>query len=89
MDKQEILSIKKIQYDYDNHSDVLYISFGRPRKALTVQSRNGYLIRYEPFTEKLVGITIVDFKIKFFKNKRLNVKGFIRQKLPQIVASLN
>ena len=81
--------INQIQYDYDRLSDVLYVFFGRPKKALTVESDEGYLVRYEPFTEKLVGITFVDFKEKHFKNKRLNMRGFIRQRLPEIISTLN
>ncbi len=78
-----------MQVNYDNFSDVLYISFGKPRPAISVQSDEGYLARYEPFTEKLVGITIVDFREKFFKNKRLNIKGFISHKLPDIISALH
>lgn len=84
-----MLDKKKLRYDYDNYSDVLYLSFGKPKKAVSVESDEGYLIRYDPFSEKLIGITIVDFRDKFFKNRRLNIKGFIRQKLPNIIEALN
>jgi hypothetical protein len=89
MGTQKILNLKNLQYDYDNISDVLYVSFGKPKKAIAVESEEGYLIRYEPFTDRLIGVTIIDFKEKFFKNKRLNVRHFIQNNLPQIISKID
>ncbi|MDY6867960.1 MAG: DUF2283 domain-containing protein [Chloroflexota bacterium] len=45
--------------DYDDETDVLYISFQRPQKATdTEMTDEGILLRYRG--EQLVGITILD-----------------------------
>jgi uncharacterized protein YuzE len=88
VDKKKILSLKKLQYDYDKISDVLYVSFGKPRKAICRETDDGVLIRLDPFTDKCVGITVVDFKEKFFKSSRLNIKRFLSNNLPQIISSI-
>ena len=81
--------MNQLQYNYDNFSDVLYVSFGKPKKAISVETDDGFLMRYDPFTDKLVGVTIIDFRQRFFKKRRLNIKGFIKQELPRIVSTQN
>lgn len=45
--------------DYDEETDVLYISFQHPQKATnTVVREDGLLLRYRD--EQLVGITVLD-----------------------------
>lgn len=89
MDKKNIYNMNQLQYNYDNFSDVLYVSFGKPKKAISVETDDGFLMRYDPFTDKLVGVTIIDFRQRFFKKRRLNIKGFIKQELPRIVSTQN
>ena len=50
---------RNVNWEYDQEADVLYISFGKPRPAVTVDMGNGLLARYEEETEELVGLTIV------------------------------
>ena len=47
---------------YDKLADVLYISFGDPRPGIAVEVNDGDLVRVDPYTDEIVGITLLDFK---------------------------
>lgn len=49
----------KVNWDYDKEADTLYISFGKPVPALTLDLGNGVLARYLEDSDKLVGFTII------------------------------
>jgi uncharacterized protein YuzE len=51
-----------MQLEYDNRADVLYASFGTPQKAVAKEISGGVFIRYNPFTDEVVGVTVMDFK---------------------------
>jgi len=82
MDKKKILE-KKINYNYDRKADVLYVSFGKPQKAICVQKGDGILLRVDPFRDKIVGITVLDFKERFSYPSKKNVIEFTRNKLEE------
>jgi uncharacterized protein YuzE len=46
---------------YDADADVLYISFGEPRPAEGLDIGDGTILRVDPETEEVVGLTILDF----------------------------
>ena len=48
-----------VNWDYDVEADVLYISFGEPQPALTLDLGEGVLARYREKDDVLVGFTIV------------------------------
>jgi uncharacterized protein YuzE len=50
----------KIKWDYDAEADVLYISFGNPQKAEGVDIGEGTIIRIEPDSKEITGITILN-----------------------------
>lgn len=50
---------KEVVWDYDKDADMLYISFGPPQEALTMDLGAGVLVRYLERTSRLVGFTIV------------------------------
>jgi uncharacterized protein YuzE len=52
---------ENLEVSYDKESDVLYISEGRPREAISDLMDNGVILRTDPDTKKVVGITILDF----------------------------
>lgn len=56
---------KELKIRYDREADVLYCSFGDPRPALSVECENGVVVRHDPETEEVVGVTIVDFFKRF------------------------
>jgi len=55
---------------YDNMADVLHLSFGKNRAAISVEVNDGDdFVRVEPFTDKVVGFTILNFKERFMENE--------------------
>ena len=50
----------KINWDYDADADVLYISFGNPQNAEGVDIGEGTIIRIEPDSKEIIGITILN-----------------------------
>ena len=60
----EVLKIpkaKKLDIDYDDEADVLYISFGKPREADNgMLLDNDVILRYK--RKELIGITVIGFK---------------------------
>jgi len=62
------ISLEKIDLDYDEEADVLYISFGEPREAKdSVEVEDG--IVYRIADNEVIGITITDFKARTLKNR--------------------
>ena len=49
-----------LSWEYDEDGDVLYISVGEPRPAVTVDLGESVLARYDENEQKLVGITILN-----------------------------
>jgi uncharacterized protein YuzE len=49
---------------YDKEADVLYITLGVAQPAVALMTHDGDLMRVDPETDELVGITILDFKEK-------------------------
>lgn len=60
------ISLEKIDLDYDEEADVLYMSFGKPREARdSVEVEHGVIYRIAD--NEIVGITITDFKARTLK----------------------
>ena len=53
---------RSVGWEYDEEADVLYISFGKPKEALTLDMGSGILARYEKDTRTMVGFTITGLK---------------------------
>lgn len=51
---------ENIRWDYDGDADVLYISFGKPRAAEGVDIGNGTIIRIDPESKEINGLTIIN-----------------------------
>ena len=51
---------KKLCYAYDREADVMYFYFDRPRKAKTIELNGDFLLRLDPKTQEVVGMTGVD-----------------------------
>ncbi|MEM3730446.1 MAG: DUF2283 domain-containing protein [Candidatus Bathyarchaeia archaeon] len=60
------VSLEKIDLDYDEEADVLYISFGKPRQAQdSIEVEDGIIYRIAD--NEIVGITITNFKARALK----------------------
>jgi uncharacterized protein YuzE len=67
MDKIAV-SLEKIDLDYDEEADVLYISFGKPKEAKdSVEVEDGIIYRIAD--KEIVGITITNFRARTLKSK--------------------
>lgn len=51
-----------LTWDYDEEGDVLYISVGEPRPAVTVDLGESILARYDEKEREVVGITILNVR---------------------------
>ncbi|MBI1742017.1 DUF2283 domain-containing protein [Candidatus Acetothermia bacterium] len=55
---------KKLDWEYDEEADVLYLSFGKPRKAVGVDIGEGVVVRYDEQRGEVVGLTILGIRSK-------------------------
>ena len=60
---------QEMKLRFDAKSDVMYLSFGEPREAISLEHKQGLVIRMDPETSEVVGLTIVDFM------RRLSASG--------------
>ena len=60
-----MVGAQELKMKYDREADVLYCSFGDPRPALSTEVGDGVVVRHDPTTDEVVGITIVDFFRRF------------------------
>ena len=51
--------------EYDAEADVLYIAFGPPREGIGMEVESGIIVRLDPDTEQVVGVTIEAFRERF------------------------
>lgn len=78
-------SPKGLKVKYDKFSDVLYISFGEPRQGLAVEIGDGDLVRIDPFTDEVLGITIIDFREKHMDVPAESIDRVARKAIPKIL----
>ena len=65
MEALKILEGKpSLNWDYDGDADVLYISVGKPRKAVGVDIGEGVVVRYDEKKKEVVGLTIIGFQAR-------------------------
>ena len=78
---------KKIRYD--SKSDILYISCGKPRPGIALEVKAGDLVRIDPYTDEIVGITIIDFRERYMPSTSNNIEKFAKSICPKILEALN
>ena len=59
--------MEKLNFSYDDESDVLYISIGNPKEAIAIEIEDGIFRRENQETGEVVGVTILDFKKRYLK----------------------
>lgn len=70
----KLKELENVSWSYDEEADVLYISFGKPRPALTMDLGDGILARYEEKTNELVGFTFIGARNIFRKPRKSKAK---------------
>ncbi len=69
MEAVKILERKeRIDWDYDEEADVLYLSIGKPRKAAGVDIGQGVVVRYDEKRKEVVGLTILGVRARLAKS---------------------
>ncbi len=53
---------ERLDWDYDEEADVLYISVGKPAKATGLDVGDGVIVRYDEERGEVVGLTIIGVK---------------------------
>jgi uncharacterized protein YuzE len=50
---------ERLDWKYDSAADVLYVSVGKPRKAVGIDIGQGVVVRYDEAKGEVVGLTIL------------------------------
>ncbi len=58
---------EKLSWEYDDEADVLYISIGEPRPAEGIDIGEGTIIRLDPETKGVVGLTLLGLSKRIMK----------------------
>ena len=56
---------KRLRVFFDKEGDVLDISLGEPKEAISREIENDILIRVDAETEEIIGFTILNFEKRF------------------------
>jgi len=59
---------EELDWEYDEEADVLYISVGSPRPAVTLDLGEGILARYDEESRKVVGISVLGFRSRLLES---------------------
>lgn len=52
-------TLETVVVNYDSAADVLYMSLGPPRPAICMEPEEGVVLRLDPDTDQIIGITII------------------------------
>jgi len=73
---------KELMFFYDKEDDILDISIGKPKKALTEELTEDVFIRINPKQKRVVGFMIMNFTKSFIRELEASKKPIIA-KIPQ------
>ncbi len=59
---------------YDKEADVFYLSFGEPKPSVTEELNNHVLVRRDPKTRDVTGITITNLNEYFAKKRDMKLE---------------
>jgi uncharacterized protein YuzE len=69
MEAVKILERKdRVDWEYDEEADVLYLSIGRPRKATGVDIGQGVVVRFDEKKKEVVGLTILGVRARLVES---------------------
>src|SRR5207245_6159974 len=73
---------ERLDWDYDGDADVLYVSVGRPRKAIGVDIGQGVVIRYDEAQKEVIGVTILGVRARLIESLRKGKTDGSQSRLP-------
>ncbi len=56
---------ERLNFFFDKEGDILDLSIGKPKKAISEEIDDDILIRIDPISKKIVGFTILNFEKRF------------------------
>jgi uncharacterized protein YuzE len=59
--------------DYDPEGDVLYLHVGEPAEAEGEETPEGHVVRFDPGTQRVVGLTLINARSVIDRDGRLIV----------------
>jgi uncharacterized protein YuzE len=59
---------ERLDWEYDEDADVLYLSIGKPRKATGVDIGQGVIVRYDEKKKEGVGFTILGMRARLVES---------------------
>lgn len=63
MEALKILEGKQpLNWEYDEEADVLYVSVGEPKRAVSTDIGDGVIVRYDEKKMEVVGLTLLGFR---------------------------
>lgn len=57
--------MQRAQLFYDREGDILYLSVGEPREAISREIGDDVLLRLDPDSEEVIGLTILNLSSRF------------------------
>jgi uncharacterized protein YuzE len=78
---------------YDADADVLYLSIGKPRRAVGEQTPEGHVVHFDEETEEFCGVTIIGVQEILAENGSVDVtvpaqpKPLPRHQLDRVLAT--
>lgn len=51
-----------LKFSYDEEGDVLDISIGKPKRAISTEEKEDFFVRRDVKTKKIVGFSILNFR---------------------------
>ena len=60
---------KGLRFSFHKETDILDISIGLPKKAISKEVEDDFFVRVDPKTNKIIGFSILNFQ-KWFKNEK-------------------
>lgn len=82
---QQTIDFSDFKISYDDSVDVLYVSFGDPRPGIAMEVNNGDFVRVDPYTDEVVGITLLDFHERFVASISATIEESVRVIIPKIL----
>jgi len=64
----------KLVVSYDKAADVFYLSFGEPKHSVTEELDDHVLVRRDPKTRDVTGLTITDLTTYFTKKREMKLE---------------
>ena len=58
---------KTIMFFYDKDNDIMDISFGKPKVAISEEADDDIVVRIDPKSKEILGFTIINFANVFLK----------------------